>query len=280
MQTAKKRCMKSSLRPLLCTALLLTGATVSHVLHARDLRLDLPVAEATRNATWRATAGQGIEFRFGADAVPINGIVLTPRVTVTNFARPWVSHGGANRVRREDAPTCNEALRNALGDLAEQARKMGATGVVNITSKYLDSVQNSRTEFACNSGTGSAEVELSAQFLIRTSAAPAPASTGDTAAIERLFPPASNFADINDINALPNLNQACRKAYEEEWLKAALPRAFAVTATGRCRMAWGYATRNPEDSKDPGKRALETCAKMTGTECKLYAVDNVVVYKP
>jgi hypothetical protein len=271
--------MKIDRRFLLPAALLLCASFTSVIAHARDLRLDLPVSDAMRNATWRASVAHGIEFRFGTDSAAPIGAVLTPRVTVSNYARPWVTNG-AQRVRRDDAPTCNEALRNALGDLAEQARKVGATGVINITSKFLDSVQTSRTEFACNSGTGSAEVELSAQFLIRSSASPAPATSADSANIERIFPPASNFADINDVNAIPNLSAGCRKAYEDEWLKAALPRAFAITSTGRCRGAWSYAPRNPEEAKDPGKRALENCARINGMECKLYAVDNVVVYRP
>ena len=87
---------------------------------------------------------------------------------------------------------------------------------------------------------------------------------GDTAAI-----PASGFAAIDNAEAIPYLTEAGREAYRH-YLRQSLPRAFAISASG----AWSWA----EDGDDPPSRALETCQKNSKTPCRLYAVDQAVVW--
>ena len=83
-------------------------------------------------------------------------------------------------------------------------------------------------------------------------------------------PPRTNFAPLSDVNALPYLSSKGREGYAL-FLEKLVPRAFALSASG----AWGWA----EDGDDPGARALANCQKNSRTPCKLYAIDDDVVWK-
>jgi hypothetical protein len=50
------------------------------------------------------------------------------------------------------------------------------------------------------------------------------------------------------------------------------PRAFAVSPSG----AWCWA----EEGEDPDARALAACEKKSNQPCRLYSVDDYVVWKP
>jgi dienelactone hydrolase len=82
--------------------------------------------------------------------------------------------------------------------------------------------------------------------------------------------PKSNFAKIDDVDAVPYLGAHGRVAYRE-YLDKMTPRAFAVSPTG----AWCWA----EEGEDPDSRALATCAEKSGQPCQLYSVDGDVVWK-
>lgn len=82
--------------------------------------------------------------------------------------------------------------------------------------------------------------------------------------------PRSDFALIDDVDAVPFLREAGRSAYRE-YLNKLSPRAFAVSANG----AWCWA----EDGEDPDVRALATCEAKGGQRCRLYSVDNNVVWR-
>ena len=83
-------------------------------------------------------------------------------------------------------------------------------------------------------------------------------------------PPASQFAPVSQIDAVPFLKESGRKGYER-FLTGETPRAFAVSPSG----AWGLALAR-EDSL---ARALSNCNKNTPKlDCKLYAVDEDVVW--
>lgn len=83
------------------------------------------------------------------------------------------------------------------------------------------------------------------------------------------IPPATNFADISDINAIPYVGEKGRDGYKN-FLTKQYPRAFVISASGQ----WSWA----EMGDDPLKRALDICRKNSGTECRLYAVDDQVVW--
>jgi dienelactone hydrolase len=81
--------------------------------------------------------------------------------------------------------------------------------------------------------------------------------------------PKSNFARLDDIDAVPYLGENGRAAYRE-YLAKMTPRAFAVSASG----AWCWA----EEGEDPDTRALATCAAKSRQPCQLYSVDDYVVW--
>jgi dienelactone hydrolase len=82
--------------------------------------------------------------------------------------------------------------------------------------------------------------------------------------------PKTDYASIGDINAVPYLAKRGRDEYRN-FLTKSLPRAFALSATG----AWSWA----EDGDDPEESALANCNKISrGESCRLYAVDNDVVW--
>lgn len=82
---------------------------------------------------------------------------------------------------------------------------------------------------------------------------------------------------IDDVAAVPGLNDSGREGYRR-WLQAKLPRAFVIDSNGAWNSATGTNPENPEDPEDPSQRAMENCEKRGTGECKLYAVDNEIVW--
>lgn len=81
--------------------------------------------------------------------------------------------------------------------------------------------------------------------------------------------PKSNFAAIENIEAIPFLQEAGREAYKA-FLSKSLPKAFAVSPSG----VWSWA----EEGENPMERVLATCQLQSSLPCQLYAVDNYVVW--
>jgi len=87
----------------------------------------------------------------------------------------------------------------------------------------------------------------------------------------RALPPESGHARIDDIDAVPCQSERCRDGYRT-FLEKTAPRAFA--SNGR---SWGWAS----GGTDPAERAMQTCSKnASGAACRLYAVDDRVVWVP
>ena len=83
-------------------------------------------------------------------------------------------------------------------------------------------------------------------------------------------PPESGFASINDVEKVPLKTDRAREGYRA-WLKAAPPKAFAIhPSKGSWASAWG--------GEMPYSRALQNCEKFANEPCKLYAVDDRVVW--
>lgn len=83
-------------------------------------------------------------------------------------------------------------------------------------------------------------------------------------------PPASNFAPVDDVAAVPYVSDSGREGYQK-FLAMRLPKAFAVAPDG----AWSAASMGP----DPVATALENCSR-AHLGCRLYAVDHTVVWDP
>lgn len=81
--------------------------------------------------------------------------------------------------------------------------------------------------------------------------------------------PRTDFAVIDDIDSVPFLRERGREAYRA-FLSKSSPRAFAVSPSG----AWSWA----EEGEDPVGRVLSACQANSRQPCKLYAVDDYVVW--
>lgn len=82
------------------------------------------------------------------------------------------------------------------------------------------------------------------------------------------FPPATHYADVEDVNAVPYLNDSGRETYRK-FLADPMPKVFVFSTKGLA------ATFN--GGFDPLGRALSTCQKYS-QKCQVYAVDNEVTW--
>lgn len=97
-------------------------------------------------------------------------------------------------------------------------------------------------------------------------------------AISKIQLPASGFSDIGNASALPTQSNRVKTVYGD-WLINPLPRAFALGGDGSGYGSWGNAARKDKaEPQDPAERALYRCEKAGKTKCKLYAIDNNVVW--
>ncbi|MDP3169441.1 MAG: CocE/NonD family hydrolase [Polaromonas sp.] len=98
---------------------------------------------------------------------------------------------------------------------------------------------------------------------------PVPAFSKYRMAGETPVPAATTFASLEDESKLPYLKPPGRAAYKT-YLTKLVPRAFAIAPDG----AWGWA----DGGEDPLKRAVDNCTKHAKTLCRLYSVDDFVVW--
>lgn len=83
-------------------------------------------------------------------------------------------------------------------------------------------------------------------------------------------PPApTKFAPLADASMLPLVRQEAKDEGYRRFLNSDLPRAFAIGPKGE----WAFITGD-----NAMARALERCAASAQTNCKLYAVDDEVVW--
>lgn len=90
--------------------------------------------------------------------------------------------------------------------------------------------------------------------------------------------PASNFAALADVEAVPLVRDNCREIYRK-WAMYELPRGFAIGPAGQCGSATGVTPPKPGMPTDPAQRALASCEQFAKSACKLYAIDDDVVWK-
>jgi len=85
-------------------------------------------------------------------------------------------------------------------------------------------------------------------------------------------PPASGFATVTDLERVPLRTDRARAGYQT-WLAADSPKAFAIHPTlGSWASTWG--------GERPIARALANCERFAKAPCRLYAVDDAVVWAP
>jgi dienelactone hydrolase len=83
-------------------------------------------------------------------------------------------------------------------------------------------------------------------------------------------PQATDFAAVDAVDSVPFLDDAGRNGYRN-FLHQFPSRAFAVSDSG----AWSWA----EGGDDPMAVAVANCQKQSSDPCRLYAVNNAVVWK-
>ena len=82
-------------------------------------------------------------------------------------------------------------------------------------------------------------------------------------------PPRTDFAPLYTLESVPYVREKGKAGYAA-FLAKDFPRAFALAPNG----AWASASGDT----DPHKRALDSCNKDGQSACKLYAVDDAVVW--
>jgi hypothetical protein len=90
-------------------------------------------------------------------------------------------------------------------------------------------------------------------------------------------PAPTGYAALNDADALPYLNARGRQSYRE-WLGRPQPRAFAIAANGRSFAAHGPAPADRGRPTDAAGRAVAGCERLAKMPCRVYAVDDHVVW--
>jgi dienelactone hydrolase len=84
-------------------------------------------------------------------------------------------------------------------------------------------------------------------------------------------PPASGYAEIEDVAALKLANAGSENSYRT-FLKKRKPRAFAIAPkAGKQNYNWG--------GENPALAAVAACERANNETCVLYAVDDVVVWR-
>lgn len=91
-------------------------------------------------------------------------------------------------------------------------------------------------------------------------------------------PPLPTEEAVIDASLLPNSTSRMREEYRV-FLSCPLPRAFAISETGKWWYAWSDRPADKTAPRNPIARALQNCEKSSGSHCFLYAVDNRIVYQ-
>ena len=130
-------------------------------------------------------------------------------------------------------------------------------------------------------GTPSDAAPLLADNIVPPAAPPVPAvrSTPVSAPqpAQRAAYIATGYAKIDDVDAIPFLNDNGRQSYRN-WLTKGTPRAFAISPTGTLAASFGLKPVDETLPSDPVERAVVACNRISKTACRLYAVNGSVVW--
>jgi len=221
--------------------------------HARNESLREPIDKAMAKKRAREAAGD-LPLRWGGASA--KGIELLGGEIEAQGVASIVSDDPRRREHLTDEEACVAAFEDAVGKLAEQARHAGAAAVVGIVSAFKGDVVDDPRDYDCHAGAAKSYVTLRGR-LARTYA--------DASA--RPLPPASGFAALDDVKAVP-ISAAGQERYAH-FLTLPKPRAFVVYEDGN----WRFYSKDPESMT----KALDYCARQ-GKRCWLYAADDRVVW--
>ena len=241
---------------VLFPSLLALCATLAAVpaAQARNESVLLPVDKAMAATRVHDTLGE-LPLRFGSASA--NGLeLLAPGDVLARGVGSMISDDPRAREHLDDAQACQRAFEDAVSQIAQEARRAGAAAVVGLVSDFKDAVVDDPRNIDCHAGSVKAYVTLRGKF-----------ARSFTARSTRRLPPASGFAAIDDVKAVP-LSDEGRERYAH-FLTLPKPRAFVVYEDG----AWRFYAKDPEAMT----KALDYCARQ-GRRCWLYAADDRVVW--
>jgi hypothetical protein len=265
----------------MCRALATVCATaVSLGAFARNTEHVYPINEVLRKNSTRQAVGTDLFLHFGLP-LPEKEWEVKGEVLAHSNVRPYKNFAGKT-VSLSDEEACREAFQNALADLARQARG-SATGLVGIVSNYNGNERSHPSGYECHAGYSRVEVHLKAHMAVRktigATAATAPAATAaPVAAAVPAATAAPAFARIDDVQAVPLIDDRGRDGYRD-FLSRRNPRAFAIAPSGAFNITWSERPLEATLPTNPAQRALLLCNRRQQGECKLYAVDDAVVWK-
>lgn len=143
---------------------------------------------------------------------------------------------------------------------------LSASGAYGLSTGDDASVQAAIAACEARNGGSAEQCRLYARNgLMEWEACPA----GYEGPMANTFPPVTGMGDIADIAHLPSGVGDDGKAAYREFLKATMPRAFAVADTGETATASGDC--------HAAYKALQACSERSGKSCKLYALDDQIV---
>lgn len=241
---------------LLISAAVLAVATPAL---ARNETFTLSVHDAFHKNRAREIVGD-MPVRFGAASAPA---AASPDIVRADMLVEGVAAAGGDDPRQHrlgppltDDERCVHAFDDALAKLVAAAREAGAAAIVGVVSDYKGEGHAIRdgAQFECHAGGVRSYVWLRAQLVRSLPAA-------------RALPPATGFARLDDVDAVP-LSDAGKERYRH-FLTLPSPRAFVVYEDGN----WRFYARDPEAAS----KALDYCARQ-GKRCWLYAADDRVLW--
>ena len=240
-----------SILPLLALCAALAGTPAAQ---ARNDSVKLPVDKAMAARSVHDTLGE-LPLRFGGASA--NGVELVASGDV--LARGVGSVISADPQAREhlsDEQACQRAFEDAVSQIVQEARRANAAAVVGLVSDFKDQVVDDPHDIDCHVGSAKAYVTLRGSL-----------ARSFVLASARRLPPATDFAALDDVKAVP-LSDEGRERYAH-FLTLPRPRAFVVYEDG----AWRFYGKDPEAMT----KALDYCARQ-GRRCWLYAADDRVVW--
>jgi len=231
---------------------------VSLPAQARNDTFMVAVSDVVNKSRTREIVGT-LPLRFGAASAPerTSPDIIRPDVVVEGTGSAGGDDPRQHRVGPPftDEQRCAHAFEDALAKLVAAAREVNAVAIVGIVSDYKNAapIPDGRT-VECHAGGVRSFVWLRAQ-LVRNLAPSRP------------LPPATSFAPLGDVDAVP-LSDAGKERYRH-FLTLPSPRAFVIYEDGN----WRFFSKDPEAMT----KALDYCARQ-GKRCWLYAADDRVVW--
>lgn len=81
--------------------------------------------------------------------------------------------------------------------------------------------------------------------------------------------------DINDVDSIPYIGNKCKNIYRNKFLAKEMHRAFFIAKNGACGASFQFRSR----AKAEYQALLHCKPHAKGNECRVYAVNNSVVWK-